>query len=180
MGEDPRRPALTATPGRVVRAFAELTDQGGVELAELLDVALFEERAEDLVLVRDIEFYSLCEHHLLPFLGRCHVAYLPAGRLIGFSRIPRLVDHFARRLQVQERLTRQIADALDASLNPRGVACVVEALHLCMAMRGVRKQQAAAVTTAYRGLFRREPARRAEIAALLRGAERPGPLRASS
>ncbi|MFQ5695319.1 MAG: GTP cyclohydrolase I FolE [Terriglobia bacterium] len=168
MGEDPGRKGLMETPERVAQSLAALTDQGGADLAALLERDVFQEKDAGLVLIRNVEFYSLCEHHLLPFFGRCHVAYLPGKHLVGFSRVPRLVDHFARRLQVQERLTRQVAEALEKAVKPRGVACIVEGFHLCMAMRGVRKQQAEAVTCAYRGLFKRDAAQRKEVAGLLR------------
>ncbi len=175
VGESPDRPELAGTPERVARSLARLTDRGGTSLRSLLTGAIFQEEGSDLVLVRDVEYYSLCEHHLLPFFGRCHVAYLPAGRIIGFSRIPRLVDHFARRLQVQERLTRQVAEALEKAVAPAGVAVVMEGFHLCMAMRGVEKQRAVAVTSAYRGLFQEDPARRRELSELLGPAGRLQP-----
>ena len=168
MGENPDRPGLAATPERVVRSLARLTDRDGIDPEELLTKGIFPAEGPGLVLIRDVEFYSLCEHHLLPFFGRCHVAYLPDESIIGFSRIPRLVNHFARRLQVQERLTRQVAETLEESIRPRGVACVVEAFHLCMAMRGVEKQQAVAVTTSYRGIFESDPERRRELGDLLK------------
>jgi GTP cyclohydrolase I len=175
MGEDPARQDLSSTPERVSRSLARLADRGGTSLRKLLADAVFEEAGSDLVLVRDVEYYSLCEHHLLPFFGRCHVAYLPAGRIIGFSRIPRLVDHFARRLQVQERLTRQVAEALEKAVQPAGVAVVMEGFHLCMAMRGVEKQRAVAVTSTYRGVFREDRERRRELAELLGPAGRLQP-----
>jgi GTP cyclohydrolase I len=168
MGENPDRPGLAATPERVVRSLARLTDRDGIDPEELLTKGIFPAEGPGLVLIRDVEFYSLCEHHLLPFFGRCHVAYLPDESIIGFSRIPRLVNHFARRLQVQERLTRQVAETLEESIRPRGVACVVEAFHLCMAMRGVEKQQAVAVTSSYRGVFESDPERRRELGDLLK------------
>ena len=168
MGENPDRPGLAATPERVVRSLARLTDRDGTDPEELLTKGIFPAEGPGLVLIRDVEFYSLCEHHLLPFFGRCHVAYLPDESIIGFSRIPRLVNHFARRLQVQERLTRQVAETLEESIRPRGVACVVEAFHLCMAMRGVEKQQAVAVTSSYRGVFESDPERRRELGDLLK------------
>jgi GTP cyclohydrolase IA len=168
IGEDAGREGLRATPERVAASLADLTDGGGTALDEILADGVFEEQGSGLVVLRDVEFYSLCEHHLLPFFGRCHVAYLPAGRIIGFSRIPRVVDHFARRLQVQERLTLQVAEAIERATAPQGVACVLEGFHLCMAMRGVEKQQAMAVTSAWRGVYEREPARRAELGDLFR------------
>ena len=168
MGENPDRPGLAATPERVVRSLARLTDRDGIDPEELLTKGIFPAEGPGLVLIRDVEFYSLCEHHLLPFFGRCHVADLPDESIIGFSRSPRLVNHFARRLQVQERLTRQVAETLEESIRPRGVACVVEAFHLCMAMRGVEKQQAVAVTSSYRGVFESDPERRRELGDLLK------------
>jgi GTP cyclohydrolase I len=168
MGDEPAREGLEDTPERVARSLARLTDAGGTSLSSLLKGSVFQDAESGLVLVRDIEFYSLCEHHLLPFFGRCHVAYLPAGRLLGFSKIPRLVDHFARRLQVQERLTRQIAEAVEKGVKPEGVACVMEGFHLCMAMRGVQKQRAVAVTSSYRGVFQEDPDRRRELTGMLR------------
>ncbi len=168
MGENPDRPGLAATPERVARSLARLTDRDGTDLEDLLAKAIFPAEGSGLVLIRDVEFYSLCEHHLLPFFGRCHVAYLPAESILGFSRIPRLVNHFARRLQVQERLTRQIAETLEEAVQPHGVACIIEGFHLCMAMRGVEKQQAVAVTSNYRGIFDSDPERRRELGDLLK------------
>lgn len=168
MGEDPQRPGLAATPERVARSLARLTDRDGTDPEDLLAQGIFPAEGSGLVLIRDVEFYSLCEHHLLPFFGRCHVAYLPAASILGFSRIPRLVNHFARRLQVQERLTRQIAETLEEALQPQGVACIIEGFHLCMAMRGVEKQQAVAVTSSYRGIFDSHPERRRELGDLLK------------
>ena len=168
IGEDPDREGLIRTPARVAESLARLTDGAAEEPPEeLIRDGVFEEKNAGLVLVRDIEFYSLCEHHLLPFFGRVHVAYLPDDRIIGLSKIPRLVDHFARRLQVQERLTNDIAEVLERVVKPRGVACIVEALHLCMAMRGVEKQRAVAVTTAYRGVYADDGIRRRELGGLL-------------
>jgi GTP cyclohydrolase I len=169
MGDDPARAGLRATPSRVAASLLQIAGGRSGTLDSILEGATFEEEASGVVLMRDVEFYSVCEHHLLPFFGRCHVAYLPGRRMIGFSRIPRLVDHYARRLQVQERMTRQIALALEKTTRPKGVACVVEAFHLCMAMRGVGKQRAVAVTSALRGVFANSPGRWPEVAALLRG-----------
>jgi GTP cyclohydrolase I len=173
MGDEPARDGLQETPARVARSLARLTDAGGVSLSRLLKGSVFEDDRSGLVLVRDVEFYSLCEHHVLPFFGRCHVAYLPAGRILGFSKIPRLVDHFARRLQVQERLTRQVAEAVEKAVSPHGVACLVEGFHLCMAMRGVQKQRAVAVTSSYRGVFGDDAERRREFTELLRSGRDP-------
>ncbi|MFQ5719610.1 MAG: GTP cyclohydrolase I FolE [Acidobacteriota bacterium] len=168
VGEEPSRAELVRTPERVADAWVDLTDRGRTDLEELLAGSVFCEEGAGLVLVRDIEFYSLCEHHLLPFFGRCHVAYLPSGRIIGLSKIPRLVDHFARRLQVQERLTRQVAEAVTAAIQPQGVGCIIEASHLCMAMRGVAKERAVATTTSWAGVFATDRDRRAELSGLLR------------
>lgn len=168
MGENPDRPGLAETPERVVRSLARLTDHDGTRLEDLLTSGTFPAEGSGLVLIRDVEFYSLCEHHLLPFFGRCHVAYLPDESIIGFSRIPRLVNHFARRLQVQERLTRQIAETLEEAVRPHGVACIIEGFHLCMAMRGVEKQQAVAVTSRYRGVFETDAERRRELGDLFK------------
>ena len=162
-GETPEREGLLHTPERVARMFSELLDGYRQDPMELVNDALFDLTYDEMVLVRDIEFYSLCEHHLLPFLGRAHVAYLPKGRVIGLSKIPRLVDMFAHRLQVQERMTRQIAEFFDELLDPAGVAVVVEGLHLCTAMRGVKKHDARMTTSAMLGYFRKNPATRQEF-----------------
>ncbi|MFQ5669962.1 MAG: GTP cyclohydrolase I FolE [Acidobacteriota bacterium] len=172
MGDDAGRAGVEATPSRVAHSLKRLTNAGGTSLRHLLHEGVFRHDDDGLILIRDVEFYSLCEHHLLPFFGRVHVAYLPVGRIIGFSRIPRLVEHFARRLQVQERLTSQVATALEQAVSPAGAACMVEAFHLCMAMRGVEKQQATAVTWSYRGVFREEVERRRDLEVLI-GAGRP-------
>jgi GTP cyclohydrolase IA len=163
IGEDPQRPGLLETPERVARMYEELLEGYWVDPEKLINEALFEERYDEMVLVRDIEFYSLCEHHILPFIGRAHVAYLPRGRVIGLSKIPRVVDMFARRLQVQERMTMQIAEFLQETLNPYGVAVVIEGLHLCATMRGVRKHDARMTTSAMLGHFRRSLATRQEF-----------------
>jgi GTP cyclohydrolase I len=167
IGEDPARPGLVDTPNRVRRMYAELTDGYRTDPAEVINGACFEVDYDEMVVVRDIEFYSLCEHHLLPFHGKAHVGYLPRGRVIGLSKIPRIVDMYAHRLQVQERMTQQIAALLEESLEPRGVACVVEALHLCTLMRGVRKQGATMVTSAMLGTFRRDARTRDEFLTLI-------------
>jgi GTP cyclohydrolase I len=155
-GEDPQREGLRDTPERMARMYEELLAGYRTDPVELVNDALFEVEYDEMVIVRDIEFYSLCEHHMLPFMGRAHVAYIPKGRVIGLSKIPRVVDLFARRLQVQERMTRQIADFLDELLHPVGVAVVVEALHMCSAMRGVKKHDARMTTSAMLGAFRTE------------------------
>jgi len=174
-GEDPQREGLKRTPERVARMYPELLSGYSADPQQLVNNALFSVPYEDMVIVRDIEFYSLCEHHLLPFIGRAHVAYIPGGRVLGLSKIPRIVDMYARRLQVQERMTRQIADFISDLLKPQGVAVVVEALHLCAMMRGVRKHDARMTTSAMHGGFRNNIATRQEfLDNISRGA---GPLK---
>jgi GTP cyclohydrolase I len=163
IGEKPDRKGLQRTPERVANAYTELLAGYRIDPVELLNDAIFDVTYDEMVIVRDIEFYSLCEHHMIPFLGRAHVAYLPNGRVIGLSKIPRLVDMFARRLQVQERMTQQIADILNELLHPRGVAVVLEGLHLCSMMRGVKKHDARLTTSAMLGHFRRSMATRQEF-----------------
>jgi len=163
VGEDPEREGLRNTPDRVSRMYAELLSGYSADPAKIINGALFHINYDEMVLVRDIEFYSLCEHHMLPFLGRAHVAYLPAGKVLGLSKIPRIVDMYARRLQVQERMTRQIADFLQQTLEPQGVAVVVEAMHLCSMMRGVKKHDARMTTSAMHGAFRANLATRQEF-----------------
>ena len=163
IGEDPDRQGLRRTPTRVQEALAFLTRGYRETLAHAVGNGVFEEAHESMILVRDIEIYSLCEHHMLPFYGRAHVAYVPDGRILGLSKLPRIVDMFARRLQVQERLTDQVADAVMEVLGPRGVGVVVEAAHLCMMMRGVEKQNSRTVTSALRGIFRDDPKTRDEF-----------------
>jgi GTP cyclohydrolase IA len=158
VGEDPDRDGLVRTPERVAKAMAYLTSGQHVSPREILQEAIFEEDYDEMVLVKDIEFYSLCEHHLLPFHGRAHIAYIPSGRIVGLSKLPRLLEAFARRLQVQERLTRQVAEAIDEVLRPRGVAVMLEAEHFCMMMRGVAKQNSKTVTSVMRGEFLDYPA----------------------
>jgi GTP cyclohydrolase I len=167
LGEDPDRPGLRRTPKRVEAALRWLTRGYHHTVADVVGHGIFEESHENMILVRDIEIYSLCEHHMLPFFGRAHVAYLPAGRILGLSKIPRIVELFSRRLQVQERLTDQVADALMEVLNPLGVGVVVEASHLCMMMRGVEKQNSRTVTSALRGSFRDDPSTRSEFLRLV-------------
>jgi GTP cyclohydrolase I len=175
LGEDPGREGLKNTPRRVARMYSELLAGYHVDPVAMINGALFDVKYDEMVIVRDIEFYSLCEHHMLPFMGRVHVAYIPEGKVLGISKIPRIVDMYARRLQVQERMTRQIADFLRDLLKPQGVAVVVEALHLCMMMRGVRKHDARMTTSAMHGAFRANLATREEFLANISRGE--GPLR---
>ena len=163
LGENPDREGLLRTPERVAKSLAWLTHGYELEPADVIGDAIFAEDHQNMVLVRDIEMYSLCEHHMLPFFGKVHIAYIPSGRIVGLSKLPRLVEVFARRLQVQERLTEQLADAIDDVLQPRGVGVVVEAVHLCMMMRGVEKQNSKTITSALRGEFRTCPMTRAEF-----------------
>jgi GTP cyclohydrolase I len=163
LGEDPQRPGLLRTPERVARMYVELLEGYHQDPVALVNDAIFAENYDAMIVVRDIEFFSLCEHHLLPFMGRAHVAYLPRGHVIGLSKIPRIVDMYARRLQVQERMTRQIAEFIDRILNPLGVAVVVEGLHLCATMRGVKKRDARMTTSAMLGAFRNSMATRQEF-----------------
>ena len=168
MGEDPRREGLRRTPLRVKKALQFLTAGYRQDPKKILSRAFKQVKHDEMVVVKDIDFYSLCEHHVLPFFGKCHVAYVPNKKIIGLSKIPRLVDAFARRLQVQEQLTTQIAEALNQHLQPLGVACVIEASHLCLMMRGVQKQNARAVTSAMLGAFRTSEKTRAEFLTLIR------------
>ena len=167
IGEDPSREGLAGTPERVRRMYDELTAGYHVDPDALLNGACFNVDYDEMVVVRDIEFFSLCEHHLLPFIGHAHVGYLPRGRVVGLSKIPRIVDMYAKRLQLQERLTVQVADYLMERLEPKGVACVVEATHLCTMMRGVKKQEATMVTSSMTGTFRRDARTRAEFMGLI-------------
>ena len=169
LDEDPRRPGLVKTPHRVAASLRWLTRGCCIDAEKIVRDAMFEEPHESMVLVRDIELYSMCEHHMLPFFGKAHVAYLPNGRIVGLSKIARVVDVFARRLQVQERLTDEIADLLMTTLEPGGVGVVVEAYHLCMMMRGVEKQHSKTVTSALRGAFRDDSRTRDEFLRLVRG-----------
>jgi GTP cyclohydrolase I len=168
LGEDPERQGLKATPARVSKALRQLTDGYGVKPEDVIAGAVFDQDYDEMVLVKDIPFYSLCEHHMLPFFGRCHVGYLPKGKVVGLSKIPRLVGIFAHRLQLQERLTNDIAEALNSTLLPKGVAVVVEARHLCMEMRGVEKPGGQMITSCMLGTFRRDPRTRAEFLDLVR------------
>jgi GTP cyclohydrolase IA len=168
LGEDPERDGLRKTPERVAKSLAWLTRGYALDARGVIGDALFEETHENMVMVRDIEMYSLCEHHLLPFFGRVHIAYVPDGRIVGLSKLARIVEVFARRLQLQERLTEQIAEAIEGVLRPRGVGVVVEAVHLCMMMRGVEKQNAKTITSAMRGRFHDCPMMRDEFVRLTR------------
>ncbi|MBI3028818.1 MAG: GTP cyclohydrolase I FolE [Candidatus Rokubacteria bacterium] len=168
LGEDVQREGLERTPERVAKALQFLTSGYQQDVKDVLNDALFVEDYDEMVVVKDIDLMSLCEHHLLPFVGKCHVAYLPGKKIVGLSKIPRLVEMFSRRLQVQERLTTQIAQTLQEALKPRGVAVVIEAIHLCMVMRGVEKQNSKAVTSAMLGAFRDRPETRAEFMELIK------------
>ena len=168
LGEDPTREGLERTPARVAKAYEYLTSGYQQRVEDVLNDALFTEEYDEMVVVKDIDYFSLCEHHLLPFFGRAHIAYMPSRKIVGLSKIPRLVEMFSRRLQVQERLTTQIAHTIDDVLQPRGVAVVVEGLHLCMLMRGVEKQNSKAVTSAMLGAFRDRPETRAEFMELIK------------
>ena len=168
LGEDPDRQGLKATPDRVSRALRELTNGYGVKAEEIVADAIFEHAYDEMVIVKDVPFYSLCEHHLLPFFGQVHVGYLPKGKIVGLSKIPRLIEVFAHRLQIQEQLTNQIAEALHAAVEPRGVGVVVEARHLCMEMRGVETPGGRMLTSCMLGTFRKDPRTRAEFLDLVR------------
>jgi GTP cyclohydrolase I len=174
LGEDPRREGLVRTPQRVEKALRFLTSGYAADIDEVLNDALFTVDYSEMVIVKDIDFYSLCEHHLLPFFGKCHIAYIPSTRVIGLSKIPRLVDVFSRRLQLQERLTSQIAETIREKIAPLGVAVVVEGTHLCMSMRGVEKQNSFAVTSAMHGAFRDNSRTRIEFLELIK-LRSPGP-----
>ena len=163
LGEDPRRQGLTATPERVARAMRELTDGYAVKPEDVIADAIFDQDYDEMVVVKDIAFYSLCEHHMLPFFGHVHVGYLPKGKVVGLSKIPRLVEVYAHRLQLQEQMTKAIAEALNGTLEPRGVGVVVEARHLCMEMRGVETPGGRMITSCMLGTFRRDPRTRAEF-----------------
>ena len=174
LGEDPDREGLRQTPRRVEQSLQFLTSGYTADLDAVINSALFTVEYNEMVIVRDIDFYSLCEHHLLPFFGKCHIAYIPDGRVIGLSKIPRIVDVFARRLQVQERLTSEIADTIHGRIAPLGVAVVMEATHLCMAMRGVQKQNSVTTTSAMIGVFREDARTRHEFLELIQARNRAG------
>jgi GTP cyclohydrolase IA len=163
LGEDPDREGLLKTPQRVANSMTFLTEGYSSSAEEVVGKGIFKEEHDNMIMVRDIELYSLCEHHMLPFFGKAHVAYIPNGKIVGLSKIPRIVDVYARRLQVQERLTEQIADGLCRVVNPSGVGVVIEAFHLCMMMRGVQKQNSKTITSALRGAFREDPKTRDEF-----------------
>jgi GTP cyclohydrolase I len=172
LGEDPEREGLLKTPERVAKAMSFLTRGYAQTIGDVVGDALFEEHHENMVMVRDIELYSMCEHHMLPFFGKAHVAYIPNGRIVGLSKLPRIVDMFARRLQVQERLTEQLATAIEDVLAPKGVGVVIEAYHMCMMMRGVEKQNSRTITSALRGVFREDGKTRDEFLRLAYGPSR--------
>jgi len=168
IGEDPQREGLIKTPERVAKSMSFLTNGYKENPSEILTSAMFAESYSQMVLVKDIELYSLCEHHMLPFFGKAHIAYIPDGHIVGLSKIPRIVDVFSRRLQVQERLTDEIKDCLQGTLNPKGVAVVIEAQHLCMQMRGVQKQHSSTTTSAFSGLFMSDEKTRSEFMKLIK------------
>ncbi|MBF0273638.1 MAG: GTP cyclohydrolase I FolE [Nitrospinae bacterium] len=167
-GEDPERDGLIKTPERVEKSMKFLTSGYNVNVEELVNNAIFDVQYDEMVIVRDMEIYSLCEHHLIPFFGKCSVAYIPREKVLGLSKIPRIVDVYARRLQVQERLTVQIAQCLQELLNPKGVAVIIDALHLCMAMRGVQKQNSSTITSSMLGAFKEDPRTRNEFMSLVK------------
>ena len=167
IGEDPKREGLLRTPQRVEKSLKFLTSGYNVDIKKMINGALYNEDYNEMVIVRDVDVYSLCEHHLLPFFGKCHVAYLPQGKIIGLSKVPRLIDAFSRRLQVQERLTTQIAQCIQDIVKPAGVAVVIEALHLCMSMRGVEKQNSYTTTSSMLGCFKDDARTRSEFLSLV-------------
>lgn len=169
IGEDPQREGLLKTPERVAKAWGYLTQGYSQSLTEVSNGAVFAAEGSEMVIVKDIEFYSMCEHHMLPFYGRAHVAYIPDKHILGLSKFARIVDLYSRRLQVQERITTQVADAIEEMLAPKGVAVLMEGVHLCMAMRGVQKQNSSTTTSAMRGLFRSDPRTRAEFMSAVQG-----------
>jgi GTP cyclohydrolase I len=168
IGEDPKRDGLINTPKRVASSYEFLTSGYNMDIKKVMNNAIFDEQYDEMVIVKNIDFYSLCEHHMLPFYGKVHIAYLPEGKILGLSKFPRIVDVFARRLQVQERMTQQIADTLMEYLNPQGVGVVSEAYHMCMMMRGVQKQNSSATSSAMLGIFRDDTRTRSEFLNLIR------------
>ena len=167
IGEDPTREGLLKTPSRVARSWRFFSEGYGQNLDDIINNAIFHEEAKDMVIIRDVEFFSLCEHHLLPFFGKTHVGYIPNGKVIGLSKVPRIIDMFSRRLQIQERLTRQIAETIQTVLDPIGVAVVMEGRHMCMQMRGVEKQNSLATTSSMLGKFRESDRTRSEFLAII-------------
>jgi GTP cyclohydrolase I len=167
LGEDPKREGLLKTPERVEKSLKFLTSGYQIDIDELVNGALYNESYDEMVIVKDVDVFSLCEHHMLPFVGKCHVAYLPQGKIIGLSKVPRLIDAFSRRLQVQERLTTQVAKCLQDILQPAGVAVVIEAMHLCMSMRGVEKQNSYTTTSSMLGCFKEDARTRSEFLSLI-------------
>ena len=168
LGENPDREGLTKTPERVAEAFTFLTSGYKADIKQILQSAVFNEKYDEMVVVKNVALYSLCEHHLLPFFGKCHVAYIPDGKIIGLSKVPKIIEAFSRRLQVQERLTNEISSSIADTLQPKGVAVVIEAFHLCMAMRGVEEQNAHVITSSMKGLFRQDERTRQEFLHLIR------------
>lgn len=169
LGEDPEREGLKRTPERVEKSLRFLTEGYGKDVRKIIERAVFEEKCDEMVILKDIDIFSMCEHHMLPFYGKCHVAYIPDGRILGLSKIPRIIEVFSRRLQVQERLTNQIAECLTDALKPKGVAVVIEALHLCMCMRGVEKQNALTITSSMLGVFKSDSRTRMEFMSFIKG-----------
>jgi GTP cyclohydrolase I len=169
LGEDPEREGLKRTPERVEKALRFLTEGYQKDVKKIVERAVFEEKCDEMVILKDVDIFSLCEHHLLPFYGKCHVAYIPDGKILGLSKIPRIIEIFSRRLQVQERLTNQIAECLRDALKPKGVAVVIEALHLCMCMRGVEKQNALTITSSMLGVFKSDSRTRMEFMSFIKG-----------
>ena len=167
IGEDPDREGLKMTPERVAKAYEFLTKGYNQNLDDIINGAVFNEKYDEMVIVKDIDYYSMCEHHMLPFYGKIHIAYIPDGKIVGLSKIPRIVEVFSRRLQVQERMTQEIADTLDRYLSPRGVGVVCEGLHMCMMMRGVEKQNSTTTTSAMHGIFKRDQRTRSEFLELI-------------
>jgi len=169
LGENPEREGLKRTPERVEKSLRFLTEGYGKDIKKIVEKAVFEEKCDEMVILKDIDIFSMCEHHMLPFYGKCHVAYIPDGKILGLSKIPRIIEVFSRRLQVQERLTNQIAECLTDALKPKGVAVVIEALHLCMCIRGVEKQNALTITSSMLGVFKSDSRTRMEFMSFIKG-----------